>query len=412
MKVCLLTLGCKVNQAEVSEIAMSLRGCGHEIVGISDAPDVCVVNTCTVTSKSDYQSRQLIRRAGRTGARVIATGCYSELNKESVRRMEEVQTVIGNADKDKIISMIDETIESNVLEIIRDRSRYFLKVQDGCNSSCSYCIVPRARGRSRSVSPRRVIDNVKRAVDGGYREVVLTGIHLGQYGTDLDGVSLSGLVEGILNNTNIERLRLSSLEVNEVDEGLLDLFDSPRLAPHLHIPLQSGDDGVLRLMGRAYNSSSFRKTVSCIRDRLGDIALGSDVIAGFPLETEVAFENTLRLVEELPISYLHVFPYSRRPGTPAAEMEDKVGESRRKARASALRALSEKKREAYLKRQAGRTLEVLIEERIADSLYRGTSGNYLKVQVSGRGLKQGIIVPVSISGTSRGELSGVPVNSL
>lgn len=410
MKVSLLTLGCKVNQAEMSDIESSLRGKGHEIVGLADNPDICVVNTCTVTSKSDHQSRQLIRRAGRTGARVLVTGCYSELNKEKVGRMDGVQAVVDNTEKSCIISLIDSNSKSNTLSVAAGRTRYFLKVQDGCDNTCSYCIVPRARGSSRSVTPEKVIENINRAVESGYREVVLTGIHLGQYGNDIEGAGLSILVEKILEKTRVERLRLSSIEVNEVDDHLLSLFENPRLARHLHIPLQSGDDGVLKLMNRQYDAAYFRDTVMGIHEKLPGMALGTDIIAGFPQEGEDAFRRTLDLAEELPFTYVHVFPYSRRPGTPAALMKDIVGDSARKERAAALRALAGRKKKAYLNQQVGETLEVLIEERIEDRLFRGTSGNYLKVRVSGTGQRQGTIATVSIGGIVEGEPVGDIVN--
>lgn len=411
MKVSLLTLGCKVNQAEMSDIERALRGQGHEIVGLRENPDICIVNTCTVTSKSDYQSRQLIRRAGRTGARVIVSGCYSELNQEVVGRMAGVDKVVANPNKSYIIEMITCKSEGNTLTKAAGRSRYFLKVQDGCNNSCSYCIVPRARGSSRSVPPHKIIENVKKAVDEGYRELVLTGIHLGQYGVDLEGESLSGLVANILNNTHIERLRLSSIEVNEVDDRLLGLLESPRMARHLHIPLQSGDDIVLRKMNRTYDTTLFRDVVAGVAERLPNIAIGTDVIAGFPQESEAAFNNTIDLIRELPLSYLHVFPYSRRPETPAAEMEDIVGDAARKERASMLREMGAKKKESYMSRQIGNTLGTLIESRISRDAWRGTSSNYLKVRVRDRALRRGSIVPIRVEELREGELVGKHIRS-
>jgi threonylcarbamoyladenosine tRNA methylthiotransferase MtaB len=406
MKVSLLPLGCKVNQAEMSDIEGALRGGGHEIVGIGENPDVCVVNTCTVTSKSDYQSRQLIRRAGRTGARVIVSGCYSELNKEAVGRMEGVEKVVSNRNKSGITKLIHCNSEGNKLALSGRRSRYFLKVQDGCNNSCSYCIVPRARGSSRSASPLKVIESAKRAVGEGYREIVLTGIHLGQYGADIEGGSLSGLVENILKNTGVERLRLSSIEVNEVDDGLLGLLESPRVAGHLHIPLQSGDDGVLGMMNRGYDTAFFRDVIARIMGKLPDIALGTDVIAGFPRETEAAFQNSVDLIRELPFSYLHVFPYSRRPGTTAADMEDTVGDAARRERAGTLRAVGAQKKESYMAGQVGRTLGTLIESRPSEGTWRGTSCNYLKVRVRAGALERGSIVPIRVEGLREGELVG------
>jgi threonylcarbamoyladenosine tRNA methylthiotransferase MtaB len=380
-------------------------------VTLGDNPDVCVVNTCTVTAKSDYQSRQLIRRAGRAGAKVIVTGCYSELNREKAEGMEGVQAVVENANKINIINMIGSNTKRDKPLVrrgrTRGRTRHFLKVQDGCNNSCSYCIVHIARGASKSVTPDKIIENVKRAVDSGYREVVLTGIHLGQYGTDLGGgAPVSGLVEDILEKTSVERLRLSSLEVNEIDDRLLGLFKNPRLMPHLHIPLQSGDDETLKLMNRAYDTAFFRETVKRVHERLPEIALGTDIIAGFPSETNQAFENTMALAEELPFTYMHIFPYSRRPGTPAAGMEDIVGPDERKRRAKALRDLSQSKNWAYLNRQVGKTLEVLLEETVKDGTCLGTSSNYLKVEVPCDARMCGTIAPIRIAGVREGRLVG------
>lgn len=416
MKVSLLTLGCKVNQAEMSEIENTLRGEGYKIVSLNESPDVCVVNTCTVTAKSDYQSRQLIRRAGRTGARVIVTGCYSELNRDAVSQMDGVEDVVINIDKANIINLIDKKCSSKLSATYnghkRGRTRYFLKVQDGCNNSCSYCIVHIARGPSRSVNLQNIIEKVRKAVECGYREVVLTGIHLGQYGTDIgSGTSISSLISEILENTKIDRLRLSSLEVNEIDDKLMDLFDNQRLMPHLHIPLQSGDDEVLRKMNRSYDTAFFRKTLNRVCMRYPEIALGTDIIAGFPSETKKAFDNTMTLAEELPFTYIHVFPYSNRPGTPAADMDDIVGHAERKRRAQVLRDLSKMKKSYYIKRQKGKTLEVLLEDTVRDGICHGTSCNYLKIEVPCDARMLGTIVPVRIIKECDGRLIGEPLNS-
>jgi threonylcarbamoyladenosine tRNA methylthiotransferase MtaB len=248
-------------------------------------------------------------------------------------------------------------------------------------------------------------------VSSGFREVVLTGIHLGQYGSDLKGKGgISSLVSEILDKTDICRLRLSSIEVNEIDDGLLELFANQRLMPHLHIPLQSGDDGVLRLMNRQYDAVSFRDKVLQVHEVLPGAALGTDIIAGFPQESEEAFNNTLRLAESLPFTYMHVFPYSRRPGTPAADMVDLVGPAERKRRAAVLRELAAMKKLAYMNRQSGRTLDVLIEEKVDERLYHGTSCNYLKVYVTSDPDIRGIVVPACITGTGGGGLMGVPVS--
>jgi threonylcarbamoyladenosine tRNA methylthiotransferase MtaB len=409
VRVALLSLGCKVNQAEIAEMERELRGRGHSVVGLGEGPEVCVVNTCTVTGKSDYQSRQLIRRAQKAGARVVATGCYASLHPEKVGRMEGVEQVVGNAEKDLLIGVIDtssECITSDKWPGSSGRSRYFLKVQDGCDYACSYCLITKARGRSRSVSVDDVVSRVQDAVAEGYREIVLTGVHLGLYGRDVaDGRSLAGLVEEILAKTDAYRLRFGSLQVNELDDRLVALLGDGRVCRHLHVPLQSGDNGVLELMRRGYRTEEFRPRVEYIWERYPGISIGTDVITGFPHEGAEAFENTCRLVEDLPFSYLHVFPYSRRPGTDAAELPDTVGREERERRAGVLRELSREKAEAYRKAQMGRTLDVIAEEPDEDG-WRGTSGNYLKVRIVGDDVERGGAVRVRVEGVEGDVLVG------
>jgi threonylcarbamoyladenosine tRNA methylthiotransferase MtaB len=411
MRVSLLSLGCKVNQAETAEMEGLLGGNGFEVVPLVENPELCIINTCTVTSKSDYQSRQLIRRARRAGARVLVTGCYATLNPEKVAGMEGVEGVIRNADKSHIIKDLANITPSYALNYGGGRTRLFLKVQDGCSRACSYCVIPQVRGRPRSIEPREVMGRIRGAVSEGYKEVVLSGIHLGLYGRDLSpGVTLSGLVEEILGRTSIERLRLSSLEITEVDDRMLGLLSDRRLCSHLHIPLQSGDDRVLSLMNRPYNKAFFAETLQAIRRRLGDIALGTDVIAGFPGETEPEFENTLKLLTWLPFTYIHVFPYSPRPGTRAAEMPGRVSQQDLKRRASILRGLSLKKKRAHMQRQVGRTLDTLVEERVDGTTHLGTSSNYLKVKVVSEGVSRGDVVPARVLTCEEGVLRGEALN--
>ncbi|GAB4389727.1 MAG: tRNA (N(6)-L-threonylcarbamoyladenosine(37)-C(2))-methylthiotransferase MtaB [Thermodesulfovibrionales bacterium] len=410
MKVSLLTLGCKVNQAESGVMEGLLRARGFEIVSLQDAPELCIINTCSVTARSDYQSRQLIRRAHRAGARVLVTGCYSELNREKVQGMKGVAEVVVNGDKVQKIRELCGDSADITLAYAQARTRLFLKVQDGCSRACSYCVIPKARGAPRSICPSEVIEQVEKAVSDGYKEVVLTGIHLGLYGVDLSPrVPLHELVGEILEKTTIERLRLSSLEINEVEEGLISLFmESRRLCRHLHIPIQSGDDEVLARMNRPYDVAFFREAILEIRQRMGDMALGTDVIVGFPGESERGFVNTAELIEALPFTYLHVFPYSMRAGTPAASMGGQVPETVKKARAKRLRDLSGRKKKSYMLSQIGSTLDVLLEEE-APGGYLGTSGNYLRAQAFGPGLGRGRIVQLEIEGVSGDVLAGKPL---
>lgn len=375
---------------------------------LSEHPDVCVVNTCTVTSKSDYQSRQLIRKSARSGARVIVTGCYSDMNPVSVSKMDNVEHVVLNANKDNIINYIDDNVKvSNNVLTRGSRTRYFLKVQDGCDHSCTYCMVWKARGKSRSVDLDKAVDMARRASEQGYNEIVLTGVHLGLYGQDINSeLTLAELVEELLSRTNIRRFRLSSLEVNEVTPRLLDVFMDPRVCPHLHIPLQSGDSGVLREMNRTYDRDLFRERVLEIVSRTGEIALGTDIIAGFPSETEEAYENTLSLATELPFTYMHVFPYSSRPGTVACELEDIAGHDRRKHRASTLRDLAAWKKQDYLRANMKKSLEVLFEKKGSDGLWVGTSGNYIKIKTKSQGDLEGQLCKVFIREVADGHLLG------
>lgn len=411
MKVSILTLGCKANQSESIDIESQLRSAGYSIVDLSENPEICIINTCTVTAKSDYQSRQLIRRAAKAGSKVVVTGCYSELKKDEVSRMSNVIKVVPNDKKDLIIRELVNNISINTLDYSSGRSRYFLKIQDGCNFSCSYCIIPKARGRSRSLQPDEVIRKI-REVSTFYKEVVLTGIHLGTYGCDLQPkLKLSGLIERILKETPIHRIRLSSLEIKEIDEPLLELLSDRRICRHLHIPLQSGDDSLLKRMRRNYNIADFFKGISKIFTMYPDISIGTDVIVGFPGEGEKEFNNTLRIIESLPFSYLHVFPYSVRTGTEAVVMEPHVHDHVKKHRASIIREMGNQKRLNYMRNQIGSILEVLIEKRTCDGCV-GLSSNYLRIRTASKDLAPRNTVNIMVSNIVDRELFGHPVGKL
>lgn len=414
MKIAVLTLGCKVNQAESSDWQSSLKSLGHSIVDLNESPDACIINTCTVTAKSDYQSRQLIRRAERAGAKVYVTGCYAELNKSSVGAMKRVEAVIANNDKESIIRHFDKCdVLDNEAVGSSPRTRKFIKIQDGCDQQCSYCLIWKARGNPKSALPEDVIGMVVKAVDDGFKEIVLTGVHLGLYGHDLTGIDLAGIVKRILDETSIKRIRLSSLEISEIDDRLMDLFADPRICRHLHIPLQSGDDGVLGLMNRRYDTKAFADKISLIAKRHPGISIGTDVIAGFPQEWAAAFDNTVKLIESLPLSYLHVFPYSNRPGTGAADMKDIVGDRERKRRASVLRAIGELKKDIYIRSNLGCELEVLVEESDeSGASVIGTTGNFLRVTCNANeGFGKGDLVKVKATGVEGGMLRGEPIHS-
>jgi threonylcarbamoyladenosine tRNA methylthiotransferase MtaB len=381
MKVSVLTLGCKVNQSESNLIEGNLYKLGCSIVSLSEHPDYCIVNTCTVTSNSDYQSRQLIRRAIRTGAKVIVTGCYSQIKPDDIKNIEGVFSIVGNDKKMNIINMISSNIISNTYSY-SNRSRPYLKIQDGCNFSCSYCIVPLARGRSKSIDISDIIRQVNEFEASGYNEVVLTGIHLGLYGCDLKPeTKLSKLLKILLKKTNISRIRLSSIEIKEVDKEIIEIFQEQRICKHIHIPLQSGDDNILRSMNRRYTSKLFKSTIEDIKKNVSEIAIGTDVIVGFPGEGDKEFLNTKNLLNYLPIAYMHIFPFSSRPDTCASKMPVQITSSIKRDRFNELNALNINKKEAFMLSQINKTLDVIIEEHCYENFSLGTSSNYLKVKI-------------------------------
>lgn len=404
MKVSVVTLGCRVNQSESDLIESSLREVGATIVGLDQAPEYCVINTCTVTAKSDYQSRQMIRRAVRAGAKVIVTGCYAELKSEEALAIAGVVRTVRNTDKPRISSMItgNEVCQNSLLT---PKSRPYLKIQDGCNCRCSYCSVPLARGASRSIPTEEVIRNVQRIADSGYHEVVLTGIHLGSYGRDLTPrITLSELLGLILKNTTIHRVRLSSLEVNEIDDQLLEIMRDQRICNHLHIPLQSGSGAVLSSMNRNYSPERFRDAVGRISRNLPNVGLGSDIITGFPGEGDEEFRETLELVEQLPFTYLHVFPFSVRQGTKAASLPGQVPRKVAQERASGLIGLARVKKDLFHASQVGKVLEAIIEQPGPDNRPAGTTGNYLKVKFGPVKLRKGAPVLCRIISYENGSL--------
>jgi threonylcarbamoyladenosine tRNA methylthiotransferase MtaB len=394
MKVSLLTLGCRVNQSESSIIEGTLKENGVTIVSLNDNPDFCIVNTCAVTAKGDYNSRQLIRRAARSGAKVIVTGCYSQLKSDDVKSMPGVFEVVDNASKFDIVKIITSA-DLNLCYGRHSRSRPYLKIQDGCNLRCSYCAVPLARGKSRSILEEEVIEKVLIIESCGYNEVVLTGIHIGSYGRDLAVKSqLNKLLKRILRETRIRRIRLSSLEITEVDEEFIEIIEDQRICRHLHLPLQSGSDAVLSVMRRGYSSSEFSQRLRAIAGRINNISLGTDIIVGFPGERDEDFKATLDLMRSLPVSYMHIFPFSVRSGTDASMMKGQIDDLTVKIRAEKLADLSRAQKRSYMKRQINNPLDIILEVSAGPGLYMGTSGNYLKVKVRAGAHEKGNVVYV------------------
>jgi len=412
MKISILTLGCKVNQAESRKIVGDLLSSGHNIVSLKDNPDVCIVNTCSVTAKSDYQSRQYIRRALRSGKKVYVTGCYSELNGNDVSEISDDITVISNTNKSFIINEFNREPEISRVISLKQKSRHFVKIQDGCNNACTYCAIHIARGQATSVPASEIIEEIQAAHNAGINEVVLTGIHIGFYGIDLKGkYALNNLIYDILKNTSIPRVRLSSLEASEINDALIDLLSDARICQHLHIPLQAGHDSILEKMGRNYTTSKYRTTIDRIIERYPDISLGTDVIAGFPGEDSTLFESAYQFIEKTPFSYLHVFPFSKRDQAPAGSFPMQVSSHEKTYRVKRLRTLSEMKKTAYGSRFPGKVLDVIIEQRTSSDTFTGTAGNYLKVLVKGSTLRKGSLVYTRIQEAVNGTLSAVAQNT-
>lgn len=427
------TLGCKVNQYESAAIIAALVNHGFSHVPDTTIADLYIVNSCTVTGRSDYQTRQLIRRATRKNpsAPVIVTGCYAETNAKALRALEGVRLIIGNRAKDRIVEAILRLRNGECLSEdassptwpryfpppapLPGRTRVGLKIQDGCASFCHYCIVPYARGPVRSLPPKEVLDRMATLLQGGRKEITLTGIHLGTYGKDFDDhVTLDELLAMIVARYPRIRLRLSSLEPCEVTPRLLTLITGGQtICPHLHLPIQSGDDEVLRRMNRNYDSKFIRNLVWGITDSCPEMTIGADVMVGFPGESATAFAHTYALLEELPIAYLHVFPYSPRPGTPAAAFPDHISATEKKRRVEVLRRLDRRKRETFMERFLGRPLEVLVEHRWdrQTGWMKGFSRNYLPVAI--RGLTEEnantiqTVIPMRIEG---GVVIGAPID--
>lgn len=408
-----VTLGCKTNQFESAAMQEKLVRAGCVSVDFNAGADLVIVNTCTVTASTDAQSRNLIRRARRLNpnTRIVVTGCYAQINPEALRSLPGVSLVIGNEEKAQLLELLHaEPPNSQQAPAVRvgdirsvatcapleihsftRRSRAFVQIQNGCDAFCSYCIIPYARGASRSVPRQQVLEQVTAFARAGYHELVLTGIHIGGYGRDLRPPGdLLQLLKSIKHKGFNGRLRLGSIEPTELpDELCRYVLQSDWICPHFHIPLQSGDDRILRLMNRDYKTKMFADLLQRLCYLHADVAIGVDVICGFPGETDEHFETTCRLLRELPVSYLHVFPYSRRPGTPAAQMQGQVPPAVIKERAAVLRTLSDEKQHQFRRRFLGRMLDMVPERGTEGDLHKGISENYIPLLIGATAATQG-----------------------
>jgi threonylcarbamoyladenosine tRNA methylthiotransferase MtaB len=403
--VSIATLGCKVNQFESEALMLSLEEQGYRLVPFGEPADITIVNTCTVTHRADFQCRQAIRRASRFNpkTRVVVTGCYAQVDAERLASIEGVAWVVGNAEKTRLAKLLprmergeapavqvadigtESLFRETPLLVFHRHTRAFLKIQDGCNAFCAYCIVPHARGRSRSLPVDHVMVQLKALRTRGFKEVVLTGIHLGAYGLDLTpAASLERLLDRIVVEETPDRIRLTYGEPVDFSAGLIDrLSRSRKICPHLHVPIQSGDDETLRRMNRPYDRAFLAGLLGGLHERAPSICLGADVIAGFPGESDEAFRRTFDLIEKLPLSYLHVFPFSPRKGTVAATLPGAIPGAVTRERTEALRDLGKRKRVAYYSRFLHRELDVLVESRREKRTgqWKGLSRNYLTVVI-------------------------------
>ncbi len=415
----IITLGCKVNQCESAALGKMLESRGCKMAMPRDQKDLVVLNTCTVTGKAAMQSRQAIRQAIRNNpdAKIVVTGCYAQTAPEEIRNIQGIDCIVGHGDKlgiPEIVTRITPQspkpviIHQNILQARcfaplpsaapENRTRAFLKIQDGCDTFCTYCIVPHARGRSRSMPFEDVLAHLNRLTDRNYREVVLTGIHLGAYGKDLEPqTTLVKLLKAICWNRSGHRIRISSIEPTEVTPQIISLMadtQSP-LCPHFHIPLQSGDSGILKRMGRPYSTEQFHQIIREIHHRLPHAAIGMDILVGFPGENEAAFNRTVTLIKQMPVSYLHVFPFSPRKGTPAAGFKGKISERIIKERCGLLRQLGEEKKKIFYLSNIGRKVNVLIET-AESGRTAGISENYIPVLISDARPTENTLVKVRI----------------
>jgi threonylcarbamoyladenosine tRNA methylthiotransferase MtaB len=415
-----VTAGCKANFADSAEIASRAARAGFDVVPSGDPADVVVINSCTVTHKADRDSRALARRLRRGNPRavLVMTGCYAQTSPESRTELPEVDHWVGIADRGALTGLLDslagglspreEAPSAYAVDRLLGRTRTFLKVHDGCDAVCAYCIVPMARGGSRSVPPAEVVEWARRAEADGARELVLTGIHVGRYGTERgerDG--LATLLEMLLSSTTKCRYRLGSVEPLEVTWRLVSLLAGEgRICPHLHVPMQSGSDAVLRRMRRPYTAKQYRERLHVLSREVPGIRLGADVIAGFPGESEKEFGETLELIGASPLSYLHAFPYSPRKGTESAAWRDDVPPAEKKLRVGKLRDADAAMRGRYLESQVGRTLSVVVEASRGTLDFRGTSENYVEVAFRGDNVTTGEVVPVRVLSVQGGKLKG------
>lgn len=418
------TLGCRLNFSETGSIAQGFKDRGYDVVDFGEPADVSFINTCTVTDGADSSCRNLIRKAYRASpeGKIVVAGCYAQMDAPRIAKMTGVDLVLGTSEKYKVFEYLDEDQE-DVIHIDKTASFYgaatseadghtraFLKIQDGCNYVCSFCIIPQARGRSRALPIKDALNEAKSVLAKGFQEIVLTGVNIGEYEANT-GERLSDLITELFALDGLKRLRLGSVEPNTFTDELLDvLASSSKFMEHFHIPLQSGDDEILKQMRRKYDVEFYRKVIEKIIARFPDAGIGADMIAGFPGETEEQFQNTFNLVKELPITHFHVFPYSSRKNTLAAKMENHIQHGVKKQRVATLNMLGDAKLNLFSEDQVGSSSEVLFERKNKDGLWEGYTRNYVRVYVASVADLKNQIRHVYLSDFIDGQLIGQIIN--
>ncbi len=417
--VAFYTLGCKVNKYDTEGMIDQFKQADYQVVDFDNQADIYIINTCTVTHQGASKSRKIIRRANRRNPEAIiaVTGCYPQVDADEILEIDGVDVVVGTKGKDKIVELIkqasktdkpinfvqpledDESFEEVPVENFSDRTRASIKIQDGCEQFCAYCIIPYTRGVLRSRELTAVRAEVERLVAHGFKEFVLTGIHLGEYGNDKTDLNLAKLIKELIKISGVRRIRLSSIEGTEVSDELIDLIaESEKLCRHLHLPLQSGSDKILKAMNRPYNLKEFKAMVERIRAKVPEIAITTDVIVGFPGENEEDFQASYQAVKELGFSDGHIFKYSKRAGTPAADYDEQVHSKIKKRRSKSLRELINRLHNNYQDRFIGKEMEVLVEKKDeASGIATGYTDNYLRVAIKDETISEGEIVKVELA---------------
>lgn len=419
MKAAIHTLGCKVNIYESEYIINILKENGYQIVDFDSKADIYIINTCTVTNTSDKKSEKMIKRARKQNkdAIIIAMGCHAQIKGDNI----DADIIIGNKDKSKIISLIEEyqenknkikriynldnvSFEDMYISSFNSHTRAFVKIQDGCDAFCSYCIIPYARGPIRSKDPKTVIKEITSLVENGYKEIILTGIHTGKYGKDIN-YTFEQLLKEIIKIKNLYRIRISSIEINELTDPILNLIkDNQVIAKHLHIPLQSGSDKILKLMDRKYDLKFYKDRIEKIRKMIKDISITTDLIVGFPNENEKDMEDTLKFLKEIKFTKIHTFPYSKREGTKAASMENQIDETIKRKRVKTVLELSDQLEQDFYQSKLNETEEVIIEQ-TKDGKSYGYTSNYIKVEINSP-LKPNEVISVKINKVNNKKVTG------